>query len=122
MAKTNIPGVIVSKTVAWTSKGWVFKRAAPWMGNREKLSPFQLKQDIRLAEAATAEYGTRGKLPYKGFSMPAVAVKIAPKISGSVGGMTRADRARMRHEATPTSIAGLRAILARKGVPAGAAV
>lgn len=122
MARTNIPGVIVSKTVPWTAKGWVFKRAAPWMGNREALSAYQLKQCIRLAEAATAEYGTRGKLFYKGFSMPAVAVKIAPKITGSVGGMTRADRARMKHEATGTSIAGLKAILARKGVPVAAAV
>lgn len=122
MARTNIPGVIVSKTVPWTAKGWIFKRAAPWMGNRDALSVYQLKQCIKLAEAATAEYGTRGKLSYKGFSMPAVAVKIAPKISGSVGGMTAADRAAARHGRTGASIAGLRAILARKGVPVAAGV
>lgn len=115
MAKTDIPGVIVSKTVAWTPKGWIFKKAAPWMGKRGLLSQFQLKQTIKLAEAATALYGTRGKLQYKGFNMPAVAVKVAPTIRGSVGGMTRADRARARHEATPASISSLKAILTAKG-------
>jgi hypothetical protein len=116
MAKTNIPGVIVSKTVPWTAKGWVFKRAPAWMGNREALSVYQLKQNIRLAEAAHAAYGTKGKMNYKGFNMPAIAVKIAPQISGSVGGKTPAERARIRHEeVTPRSIEALRAILARKG-------
>ena len=115
MARTNIPGVTVSKTVPWTAKGWIFKRAAPWMGNRRALSVYQLKQCIRLAEAATEQYGTKGKLPYKGFNMPAVAVKIASKISGSVGGMTRADRSRARHEATSASISSLKALLAEKG-------
>lgn len=116
MARTNIPGVIVSKTVPWTAKGWVFKKAAPWMGNRRALSVFQLKQNIKLAEAATTLYGTKGKLPYKGFNMPAVAVKIAPSIKGSVGGKTRADRARERHEiATPASISQLKSLLAEKG-------
>ena len=115
MAKTNIPGVIVSKTVPWTAKGWIFKKAAPWMGNRGLLSAFQLKQNIKLAEAATAQFGTRGKLSYKGFNMPAVAVKIVPLISGSVGGMSRADRAKARHERTPASITSLKTLLTAKG-------
>jgi hypothetical protein len=47
--------------------------------------------------------------------MPAVAVKIVPSISGSVGGMTKADRARARHERTPQSITSLKALLTQKG-------
>jgi len=37
----------------------------------------QLKQWLNLAMGAYGLYGTRGKLPYKGVMMPAVAVKLA---------------------------------------------
>jgi hypothetical protein len=121
MARTGIPGVHVSFVVPWAlgkkaQRGYIFKTGAPWTKNVSALSLFQLRQCLKLAEAATAQYGTRGKLPYKGVSMPAVAVKIAPKITGSVGGMSRADRAKARHEATSARIDALRALIAAKSV------
>lgn len=120
MARTGIPGVIISFTVPWAlgkkaQRGYIFKRAAPWMANVSALSVYQLNQCLKLANAATGLYGTRGKLPYKGVSMPAVAVKVAPAIRGSVGGMTRADRARLHHETAATRIAVLRALIEAKG-------
>lgn len=121
MARTGIPGVHVSFVVPWAlgkkaQRGYIFKRGAPWTANVAALSVYQLKQALKLAEAATGEYGKRGKLPYKGVAMPAVAVQVAAKIRGSVGGMKPAERARLRHEAAGTRIAVLRALLEAKGV------
>lgn len=124
MARTRIPGVILSFTVPWALgakglRGYVFKRAAPWTGNAAALSVFQLKQCLKLAEAATALYGQRGKLPYKGVNMPAVAVRVVTSLRGSTGGMTRAQRAAAHHGVAATRIAVLRALIEAKG---GAAV
>lgn len=43
----------------------------------DKPSAEQLRQWLNLARGAYDLYGTRGKLPYKGVMMPAVAVKLA---------------------------------------------
>lgn len=123
MARTDIPGVIIASVPPWTlgakaARGYIFKKGPPWMANRGALSSPQLKACLALATAATGLYGTRGKLPYKGVSMPAVAVKVAgavPKGVGVHGGMSRADRARARHEAAGASISALQSLIAAKG-------
>jgi hypothetical protein len=122
MARTKIPGVIISMAVPWAlgakaARGYYFKRAAPWMGNRAALSAPQLKACIALASAATEAYGKRGKAPYKGVNMPIVAVEVAkkvPKGAKAHGGLTREERSKLRHEATPASIENLKALLAKK--------
>ena len=123
MAKTGIPGIIIAHVPPWTlgkkaARGYIYKRGPPWMNNRAALSVPQLKACIALAEAAHAAYGTKGKLPYKGVMMPAVAVKVAetvPKGAKVHGGLTREERARLRHEAASASIATLKSLLAQKG-------
>ena len=121
MAKTRIPGIIIAQVPPWTrgtkaARGYVFKRAPKWMDNLEALSVYQLKQCLALAKAAEDLYGTRGKLRYKGVDMPAIAVKIAPKISGSKGGKTRAERSEERHrDVTPLTISRLESLIREKG-------
>jgi len=117
MAK-GVFGLIVARPVPWTAKTYVLKTPPPWMGNRNALSPPQLKACIALSRAATAAYGKRGKLPYKGFSMPIVAVEVAKTVTkgaGVHGGLTREERARRAHETAGASIASLEAILAGRG-------
>lgn len=112
-------GLIVSRTPPWARRKYVLKRPAPWTGKRENLSGPQLKACLALARAATASYGKRGKVPYKGVNMPVVAVEVAkavPKGASVHGGLSRADRARRAHEAASASIASLESILAAKGV------
>jgi hypothetical protein len=78
-----------------------------------------LKAAIALAKAATGAYGTRGKMRYKGVSMPAVAVKVAmavPKGARAHGGKTIAERAAERHATAAASIAALEALLSTKTV------
>lgn len=111
-------GLLVAKGAPWSRKRWIMKSPPPWYRNRGALSAAQLKADLALATAATAAYGTKGKTPYKGVSMPAVAVKVAiavPKGEKVHGGLSRAERSTRAHEASSTSIAGLRTLLAAKG-------
>ena len=110
--------MLVCKPPPWTAKPYYLRKPPAWYGNRNALSGPQLKACIALAEAATAAYGTKGKTPYKGFNMPAVAVKVAmtvPKGPGAHGGLKPEERARRAHEAASASIASLKSVLARKG-------
>lgn len=112
-------GLIVAKGPAWSRKPWILKTPPPWYRNRNALSGPQLKACLALATAATAAYGTRGKTPYKGVSMPAICVKVAtavPKGAGVHGGLSASQRAERAHTAAGASIASLRSILAQKGV------
>lgn len=112
-------GLIVAKGPAWSRKPWILKTPPPWYRNRNALSGPQIKACLALARAATAAYGTRGKTPYKGVSMPAVAVKVAmavPKGPGVHGGLSPSARATRAHNAAAASIASLESILAAKGV------
>jgi len=111
-------GLIVAKGVPWSRKPWILKSPPPWYRNRNALSGPQLKACLALATAANAAYGTRGKTPYKGVNMPGVAVKVAATVPKGVkahGGLSREERATRAHEASASSIAGLRSILAAKG-------
>jgi len=112
-------GLLVAKAVPWSRKQpFIVKSPPPWFRNRGALSAAQLKACIALAEAASASYGTKGKVPYKGVSMPAIAVAVAGKVAKGAkvhGGLTRAERAERSHAAAGASIAGLRSILAAKG-------
>jgi len=111
-------GLLVAKGAPWSRKPWILKSPPPWYRNRGALSGPQLKANIALARAATAAYGTRGKTPYKGVTMPSVAVKVAttvPKGPGVHGGLTRDQRASRAHAAAAASIAGLETLLAQKG-------
>lgn len=111
-------GLLVAKGPAWSRKPWILKTPPPWYRNRGALSAPQIKACLALAEAATAAFGTRGKISYKGVSMPAVAVKVATTVAKGAtvhGGLSKDERARRQHEAASTSIAGLRSLLAAKG-------
>lgn len=111
-------GLLVAKGVPWSRKAWILKAPPAWYRNRNALSAPQLKACIALGDAATAAYGTRGKTPYKGVSMPAVAVKVAttvPKGSKVHGGLSKSERAERAHAAAGTSLAGLKSLLATKG-------
>jgi len=111
-------GLIVASAPPWSRKRWILKTPPPWFRNRNALSGPQLKACLALATAANAAYGTKGKTPYKGVSMPAVAVKVAttvPKGAKAHGGLSRDERATRAHETAAASIAGLRSILAAKG-------
>lgn len=111
-------GLIVAKGPPWSRKPWILKTPPPWFRNRNALSAPQIKACLALSEAATAAFGTRGKIMYKGVSMPAVAVKVAgvvPKGPGVHGGLSREERGRRQHEAASASIASLRALLTAKG-------
>jgi hypothetical protein len=116
-------GLLVAKAVPWSRKQPVIlKSPPPWYKNRNALSAPQLKACLALARAATGAYGTRGKIPYKGVSMPAVAVKVAgavPKGASVHGGLSRSDRASRAHSAAGASIAGLESLLTQKGAVAG---
>lgn len=114
-------GLLVAKGPPWSRKPWILKTPPPWYRNRNALSGPQLKACIALGRAATAAYGTMGKAPYKGVSMPAVAVEVAktvPKGAKVHGGLSRRERAERAHAAAGASIASLEAILAGKRVPA----
>jgi len=121
MAKTRFFGIHVCFAPPWAYKkraGVYLRRPAPWVGNVAALSVPQLKACIALAEAAYAAYGKRGKAPYKGVSMPIVAVEVAkavPKGRKVHGGLTREERSRIAHEAASARIAALRALLEAKG-------
>lgn len=115
MAKIGIGRVHIAWGVPWSRRSVIFKQGAPWTGNAAACSVFQLKQCVKLARAATAKYGTKGKMSYKGVSMPAVAALVAKEIAGSVGGKTAADRARAAHEMASTRIAVLEALITAKG-------
>ena len=123
MARTGIPGVIIAQVPPWTlgakaARGYIYKRGPPWLANVAALSVAQLKAAKALATVATGLFGTRGKLPYKGVSMPAIAVKVAagvPKGVGVHGGMSPTDRARAKHEVASARIASLTALIAAKG-------
>jgi len=76
------------------------------------LSVPQKKECIALGEAAYAPYGTRGKTPYKGVSMPAVAVKVAITVlkgEGVHGGKTKEKRRSDAHAAARASLDALKA-------------
>jgi hypothetical protein len=111
-------GLVVAKAPAWSRKQYILKTPPPWYRNRAALSGPQIKACIALGDAAIAARGTTGKIPYKGVSMPAVAVKVAtavPKGPGVHGGMTPADRKRTRQAAADASMASLRTLLTAKG-------
>lgn len=115
--------VITAAPVPWTLKklplGLTLKTGPPWMTNPAALSGPQLKACIALATVATSAYGTRGKLPYKGVAMPAIAVKVAasPEVKKGekvYGGMSRKERAELAHGMASTRIATLRMMLEAK--------
>lgn len=114
--------VITAAPVPWTLKrlplGVILKGGPPWMANPAGLSLPQLKACLALARAATGLYGTKGKLPYKGVSMPAIAVRVAAAVSKGAkvhGGLTVAERARAAHEVAGTRISALESLLTQKG-------
>lgn len=121
MARLGIGRLHLTWSVPWARRPMTLKRGAPWTDNRTALSTAQLKADLALAEAA---YGVgltpaaMGKLPYKGKSMPAVAVLVAdkvPKGEGTHGGRPRLERRRRSHDAAAASIAVLRSLIAARG-------
>lgn len=99
--------VIVANTPAWTRKkhGLVIKEynLPPALELGTPLGAQQMK----LMNAAHSSRGVTGKMRYKGVSMPAIAVKIAGEIGGSVGGKTKAQRAQEAYDATSKRIANL---------------
>lgn len=103
MAKTGIPGTIIAHLPWWAKgakavRGYVFKKYH-FPG-----SVYQKKQQLRLARAATAQFGQ-----VKGFinGVPAVAATIASQISGPVGGMTKAQRREVAHRMAQATISRL---------------
>ena len=111
-------GLIVAKAPPWSRKDYILKSPPAWAGNRAALSGPQLKACIALARAATGAYGTRGKTPYKGVSMPSIAVKVAttvPKGAGAHGGLSPAQRGERAHAAAGASIASLENLLSTRG-------
>lgn len=105
-------GLIIAHAPPWSRKDLVFKRPPSWAGNPSALSNPQKKACVALGEAAMAAYGTVGKTPYKGVSMPAVAVKVAiavPKGEGVHGGKKESVRREERHTAARASLDSLRA-------------
>lgn len=105
-------GLIVAKGVAWSRKRWIMKAPPPWYRNRGALSNHQRKACLALGEAAHAAYDTMGKTPYKGVSMPSIAVKVAttvPKGEAAHGGKTRETRRTEAHSAARSSLDALRA-------------
>jgi len=114
MAREPVFGLIVAKAPPWSRKKIILKSPPPWVGNRNALSPAQVKACVALGEAAYAAYGTTGKIPYKGVSMPAVAVKVAtavPKGEGVHGGRTKEERRRLAHEGARASLDALKALV-----------
>ena len=111
-------GLVVAKAPAWSRKQYILKTPPPWYRNRAALSGPQIKACLALGTAAISARGTTGKTPYKGVSMPSVAVKVAtsvPKGAGVHGGRTAADLRTIRQAAADASMASLRSLLAAKG-------
>jgi len=105
-------GLLVAKGVPWSRKRWIMKAPPSWYRNRGALSPAQRKACATLGEAAYGAYGTKGKTPYKGVSMPSIAVKVAtivPKGEGAHGGKTKETRRTERHTAARASLDALKA-------------
>lgn len=115
-------GLLICHSPPWSRRKKHMRRAPAWYQNRNALSAPQLKACLALARAATAAYGKRGKVKYKGVNMPVVAVEVAlkvPKGSKVHGGLSKAERATRAHEVAPASIASLEAVLATKrAIPA----
>jgi len=111
--------LLISETPPWSEKPYILKARPVTADNPTDL---QLQQRLRLAEAAFNLYGqVRGKVMYKGKLMPAICARIAPQISGSIGGPERAQaRREMRHEAARRHIEQMRAKLAEMGRGFGA--
>lgn len=108
----GIFGLIVAHAPPWSRKDIILKRPPSWAGNPANLSNPQKKACVALGEAAMAAYGTKGKTPYKGVSMPSVAVKVAvavPKGEGVHGGKSKETRRTERHDAARASLDSLRA-------------
>lgn len=103
MGKTGIPGVIIA-SVPWWTKGAKAIRGYVWKKYHFPGSIFQRKQQLRLSRAATAQYGR-----VRGFinGIPAVGATIADQISGSVGGMSKADRREIAHRKAGATITKL---------------
>jgi hypothetical protein len=111
-------GLVVAKAPPWSRKQYILKNPPPWYRNRAALSGPQIKACLALGTAAISARGSTGKAPYKGVSMPIVAVKVAgavPKGAGVHGGRTAADRRALASSSADASMASLRSLLALKG-------
>ncbi|GAJ00332.1 unnamed protein product [marine sediment metagenome] len=105
-------GLIVARGPPWSRRKWIQKAPPAWYRNADALSVPQKKACVALGEAAHAAYGTMGKTPYKGISMPAVAVKVAitvPKGEGAHGGKSKEKRRSDAHTAARASLDALKA-------------
>ena len=103
MGKTGIPGVIIA-SVPWWTKGSKAVKGYVWKKYHFPGSIFQRKQQLKLARAATAQFGR-----VSGFinGVPAVGATIADQIKGSVGGMTNDQRREIAHRKAGATISKL---------------
>ena len=106
--------------VTWARKGWWYRRAPPWAGGKlELLSVPQLRQVLRLSRVAHGHYGEMGEVHGKAKGivngMPYIATKVAKEAAGTVGGLTRKERAELAHEKAASTIEKLERLIAKKG-------
>jgi hypothetical protein len=104
----------------WTKKPLIFRNPPPWVMGVDLLSDGQLKAAYALARAAFEfAFGKRGKVRYKGMNLPIGAATVAyavPKGAKVHGGMTKAERAEIRHKMAEVTIAYLESLLKTRGI------
>jgi hypothetical protein len=119
-----LKGLQVYFSVPWSRKPLTLRSGPPWqLTGLKGLSLPQLKAVEALIDImVNTVYGkVKGKLPYRGISMPASAVTLAStlaakKLTGPKvhGGMTPAERAAKRHEAALATLAYVKSLIAEK--------
>jgi len=114
-----LAGMQVYLSVPWAKKPVTFRNPPAWAMNVENLSVHQLQAAYALAKAAYEfAWGQKGKVKYKGRSMPISAVIVAqavPHGAGVHGGRTPAERRELRHAMAEASIAYLESLIRAKG-------
>jgi hypothetical protein len=97
--------VLIANPVSWSFKGHYYQNYHSIPGTRGQGNQAIVRRAF--ARAAMAAFGTRGKVPLKGKSMPAVAAAVASGVAGSpevqsLKSTTQANKERRRtlaHEA-----------------------
>jgi len=114
-----LAGMQVYISVPWAKKPITFRNPPPWAGKVENLSLPQLMAAYALARAAhDFAYGQKGKVPVKGVSMPIgafIVQQAVPKGAKVHGGLTREERAEMRHVSAAATLAYLESLIRAKG-------
>ena len=113
-----LPGAVSQ----WTRKPLILRNAPPWAFGLENLSGPQLSACYALAKAAhDYAYGQKGKVRYKGLNLPIGAALVAQSVPKGIkvhGGMSRAERAALRHSMAGVMLSYLEALMSEKKVTA----